>query len=95
MLWKKTSWFWKSGFITINVVLVLSVSGCSDVPQMKTQTIENEVQNSYQNEQEEGNKVIEICYDLYEKAVEENKIADLEMIYSIVNRLGVKWVFSH
>ncbi|MGL5437057.1 MAG: DUF6070 family protein [Lachnospiraceae bacterium] len=90
MLWKKTDWFWKIGLIAINTMLLLSVSGCSDTPQMETDPIENksEVQIPRQNGQEGAEKLIEICSDIYEKAAEGNKSADLEVIRSIVNRLG-------
>lgn len=90
MLLKKTDWFWKSGFIAINTILLLNISGCSDVTQMETQTMESksEVQSFEQNTPEEAEKLIEICYDLYEKAAVENKLDDLEVIRSIVNRFG-------
>ncbi|WP_317297417.1 DUF6070 family protein [Clostridium fessum] len=38
--------------------------------------------------QENAEEIINICIDLYKKAAEENKIADLETIRSIVNCLG-------
>ena len=38
--------------------------------------------------EEAENEMISLCIDLYEKAEEENKSADLETIRSIVNRLG-------
>lgn len=90
MLWKKTEWFWNIGLIAINTTLLLGVSGCDKAPQINTQTIENEseIQSLRQNGQEEAEKIIGICYGLYEKAAEENKLADLEVIRSIVNRLG-------
>lgn len=90
MLWKKTDWFWKAGFIAISMVVVLSVSGCSDTPQIETQDMESEseVQSFRQDASEEAERIIELCYDLYEKAAEEKKFADLEVIRSIVNRLG-------
>lgn len=36
MLLKKTAWFWKSGFMAIRFILVLSVSGCSNTPLEET-----------------------------------------------------------
>ncbi len=38
--------------------------------------------------QEDAEEIINICIDLYEKAAEENKLADLETIRGIVNHLG-------
>lgn len=90
MLLKKTAWFWKSGLAAISFMLIVSVSGCSDTPQEETVVVEtiNEVQLPGQKDEEETEKMIECCLELYEKAAEENKIADLEMIRSIVNRFG-------
>ena len=90
MLLKKTAWFWKSGLAAISFMLIVSVSGCSDTPQEETAAVEtiSEVQLPGQKDEEETEKMIECCLELYEKAAEENKIADLEMIRSIVNRFG-------
>lgn len=90
MLLKKTAWFWKSGLAAISFMLIVSVSGCSDTPQEETAFVEtiSEVQLPEQKDEEENEKMIECCLELYEKAAEENKIADLEMIRSIVNRFG-------
>ena len=87
---KKTAWFWKSGLAAISFMLIVSVSGCSDTPQEETAVVEtiSEVQLPGQKDEEETEKMIECCLELYEKAAEENKIADLEMIRSIVNRFG-------
>ena len=32
MLLRKTAWFWKSGLVVISVLLMHSVSACSDAP---------------------------------------------------------------
>ena len=90
MLLKKTAWFWKSGLAAISFMMIVSVSGCSDTPQEETAVVEtiSEVQLPGQKDEEETEKMIECCLELYEKAAEENKIADLEMIRSIVNRFG-------
>ena len=90
MLLKKTAWFWKSGLAAISFMLIVSVSGCSDTPQEETAGVEtiSEVQLSGQKDEEETEKMIECCLELYEKAAEENKIDDLETIRSIVNCLG-------
>ena len=90
MLLKKTAWFWKSGVAAISFMLIVSVSGCSDTHQEETAVVEtiSEVQLSGQKDEEETEKMIECCLELYEKAAEENKIDDLETIRSIVNCLG-------
>ena len=76
MLLKKTAWFWKSGLAAISFMLIVSVSGCSDTPQEETAVVEtiSEVQLSGQKDEEETEKMIECCLELYEKAAEENNI---------------------
>lgn len=90
MLLRKTAWFWKSGLAVISFVLMLSVSGCSDaLPE--EDTVSETVIDVYaipEKSQENAEEIINICIDLYKKAAEENKIADLETIRSIVNRFG-------
>lgn len=90
MLWKKTDRFWKIGLIAISMILLFSVSGCDDKTQLELETIEkeSEIQIPIQNDQEEAEKIIGICDSLYEKAAEESKLTDLEVIRSIINRLG-------
>lgn len=90
MLLRKTAWFWKSGLAVISFVLMLSVSGCSDAPPEEDTVSETviDIQAIPEEPQENAEEIITICIDLYKKAAEENKIADLEMIRSIVNRLG-------
>ncbi|MCQ2088263.1 MAG: DUF6070 family protein [Bacilli bacterium] len=88
MLLKRTTWFWKVGLMAISFMLMLSVSGCSDTPPEETPVDETVVEVQTIPENSQAEEIIDICVDLYEKAVEENKIADLEMIRSIVNRLG-------
>lgn len=90
MLLRKTTWFWKSGLAAISFVLMLSISGCSDAPPEEDTVSETviDVQAVPEESQEDAEEIINICIDLYEKAAEENKLADLEMIRSIVNRLG-------
>ena len=74
MLLKKTAWFWKSGLAAISFMLIVSVSGCSDTPQEETAVVEtiSEVQLPGQKDEEETEKMIECCLELYEKAAEEN-----------------------
>ena len=90
MLLRKTAWFWKSGLAAISFVLMLSISGCSDAPPEEDTVSETviDVQAVPEESQEDAEEIINICIDLYEKAAEENKLADLETIRSIVNRLG-------
>lgn len=69
---------------------LLSVSGCSDTHLEDEQVVESEiaVQDQQQNVKDNEDEIIEICSQLYKKASEENKIADLEMIRIIVNQFG-------
>ena len=90
MLLRKTSWFWKSGLAAISFVLILSISGCSDAPPEENTVSETviDVQAIQKESEEDADEIINICIELYEKAAEENKLADLETIRGIVNRLG-------
>ena len=90
MLLRKTTWFWKSGLAAISFVLILSISGCSDAPPEENTVLETviDVQDIQEESEEDADEIISVCIDLYEKAEEENKLADLETIRSIINRLG-------
>ena len=90
MLLRKTTWFWKSGLAAISFVLILSISGGSDAPPEENTVLETviDVQDIQEKSEEDADEIISVCIDLYEKAEEENKLADLETIRSIVNRLG-------
>ena len=90
MLLRKTTWFWKSGLAAISFVLILSISGCSDASPEENTVSETviDVQAIQEESEEDADEIISVCIDLYEKAEEENKLADLETIRSIVNRLG-------
>ena len=90
MLLRKTAWSWKSGLAVISFVLMLSVSGCSDATPEEDTVSETviDIQAIPEDSKENAEEIINICIDLYKKAAEQNKIADLEMIRSIVNRLG-------
>ena len=90
MLLRKTSWFWKSGLAAISFVLILSISGCSDAPPEENTVSETviDVQAIQEKSEEDADEIINICIELYEEAAEENKLADLETIRGIVNRLG-------
>lgn len=67
-----------------------SVPGCGDTHLEDEQVVESEiaVQDQQQNVKDNEDEIIEICSQLYKKASEENKIADLEMIRIIVNQFG-------
>ena len=90
MLLRKTAWSWKSGLAVISFVLMLSVSGCSDASPEEDTVSETviDIQAIPEDSKENAEEIINICIDLYKKAAEENKIADLETIRSIVNCLG-------
>ena len=90
MLLRKTAWFWKSGLAVISFLLMLSVSGCSDAPPEEDTVSETviDIQAIPEDSKENAEEIINICIDLYKKAAEENKIADLETIRGIVNCLG-------
>lgn len=90
MLLRKTTWFWKSGLAAVSFVLMLSISGCSDAPPEKDAVSKTviDVQAVPEEFQEDADEIINICIGLYKKAEEENKLADLETIRSIVNLLG-------
>ena len=90
MLLRKTAWSWKSGLAVISFLLMLSVSGCSDAPPEEDAVSETviDIQAIPEDSKENAEEIINICIDLYKKAAEENKIADLETIRGIVNCLG-------
>ena len=90
MLLRKTTWFWKSGLAAISFVLILSISRCGDAPPEENTVSETviDVQAIQEKSEEDADEIINICIELYEKAAEENKLADLETIRGIVNRLG-------
>ena len=90
MLLRKTAWSWKSGLAVISFVLMLSVSGCSDASPEEDTVSETviDIQAIPEDSKENAEEIINICIDLYKKAAEENMIADLETIRSIVNCLG-------
>jgi len=73
------------------MMVVLSISGCSDAPIGKTEIIEteSETQIPVWSDAKEAETVIELCFDLFAEAAEETKAwDDLETVRSIVNRLG-------
>ena len=87
---KRTVQYWRIVFIAISIMILLSVSGCSDTHLEDEQVVESEiaVQDQQQNVKDNEDEIIEICSQLYKKASEENKIADLETVRIIVNQFG-------
>lgn len=87
---KRIVQFWRSGFIVISIMTLLSVSGCSDISSEEVPVVdsEDEVQVQQQNTQENEEEIINICLHLYENAAEENKMADFEVVRSIINQFG-------
>lgn len=87
---KRIVQFWRSGFIAISIMILLSVPGCGDTHLEDEQVVESEiaVQDQQQNVKDNEDEIIEICSQLYKKASEENKIADLETVRIIVNQFG-------
>ena len=87
---KRTVQYWRIGFIAISIMILLSVPGGGDTHLEDEQVVESEiaVQDQQQNVKDNEDEIIEICSQLYKKASEENKIADLEMIRIIVNQFG-------
>lgn len=87
---KRTVQYWRIGFIAISIMILLSVPGCSDTHLEDEQVVESEiaVQDQQQNVKDNEDEIIEICSQLYKKASEENKIADLETVRIIVNQFG-------
>lgn len=84
MEWKNAGCFWKIGLAATG--LMFSVSGCGDVPSVETLAIESESEAWIL--EKDAERIETICQELYEKAVEQNKSADLETIRSIVNQFG-------
>ena len=87
---KRTVQYWRIGFIAISIMMLLSVPGCGDTHLEDEQVVESEiaVQDQQQNVKDNEDEIIEICSQLYKKASEENKIADLETVRIIVNQFG-------
>lgn len=87
---KKALFFWRGVFMAIGFVMLSGISGCSHITSEETAAIGSgkETQVWPLDTQEKEDDIIDICLDLYEKAAEENRLADLETIRGIVNRFG-------
>ena len=94
MLRKETTRFRKSNLIAISLILMISLTGCSDNSLEETQADETviEMQGSLGNTDDDVEDVIDICLEHYKNATEEYKIADkiddLKVVRSIVNQFG-------
>lgn len=102
MLLKKIAWFWKNGLVTISrksqkdlyaafILILLGVTGCSNTPKTEIETVPNDSTESQISEQTDdgiAEKIAETYQDIYENAVETNTIGNLEVMRSIINRLG-------
>lgn len=66
---KRTVQYWRIGFIAISIMMLLSVSGCSDTHLEDEQVVESEiaVQDQQQNVKDNEDEIIEICSQLYKK----------------------------
>lgn len=93
------SCFGKPFFSIVSLILLLAISGCNGPSHAEEQKggSENDRQIFDQEQgsqsvldDREAEEIIKLCGDLYEKAASENKFSDLEVIRSIVNRLGEK-----
>lgn len=78
------------GLWAISLLLLLITAGCSNTSPEETPTAETTtaVSEPPDHSGEDAERMAELCIDLYKKAAEENRIADLDVIRSIVNRLG-------
>lgn len=79
----------KSGFVVVSFMILILLAGCSgeitsEVPAEESDTVHNQDRDV----DEEAKKIIDLCFDLFEKAVEEDRAGDVEMIRSIVKCLG-------
>ena len=81
---------WKRGIAAVGFALICSVSGCGDTPREEIYVEEAATETSVtqDNTTEKEEKLVKICQDLYEKADQENEMADLETIRGIVARFG-------
>lgn len=87
---KTTGQCWKSGIAAIILTLIFIVAGCGDTPREEIYVEEAATETSVtqDNATEKEEKLVKICQDLYEKADQENGVADLETIRSIIARFG-------
>lgn len=99
MAWKKRKHFWESVLVATGFILLISgVFGCGNTSVKEAQTVEtvsrvwpsddSSEQKEEQHTEKDIKKITEVCLELYEKAVKENKTDNQETIRSIVNRFG-------
>ena len=94
MLLRKTAWYWKSGLAAISFVLILSISGCSDVPLEEDTVSETviDIQAIPEESQEDAEEIINICIDLYEKAAEEHTALQVQPLDETYRELSRKYL---
>ena len=80
------NWF----VLPLIIILLLSISGCTDTSQTESgdDEQENRAVKSGKEAQEKADPVIEIGYELFRDAEEAGRMEDLEMFRSIVNQFG-------
>ena len=80
------NWF----VLPLIIILLLSISGCTDTSQTESgdDEQENRAVKSGKEAQEKADPVIEIGYELFRDAEEAGRMDDLEMFRSIVNQFG-------
>lgn len=96
MLLKKTAWFWKSGLAAISIMLMLSVSGCSDAPLEEAAEQWAKGYGLPVDEQEEKEAendcrtMMELIFDIYEdadKGIASNVVLNDETILEMQKKL--------
>ena len=94
MLLRKTAWYWKSGLAAISFVLILSISGGSDVPLEEDTVSETviDIQAIPEESQEDAEEIINICIDLYEKAAEEHTALQVQPLDETYRELSRKYL---
>ena len=94
MLLRQTAWYWKSGLAAISFVLILSISGCSDVTLEEDTVSETviDIQAIPEESQEDAEEIINICIDLYEKAAEEHTALQVQPLDETYRELSRKYL---
>lgn len=98
MLCNRRQGGWKLLFLVINVMLLFNLIGCSEDLNEKIKTLDEEhnqqnnkeIMHRNDREEQEAEKILEICSETYAKAAKEEKLDDLEMIRGLVTNLGEK-----
>lgn len=97
---------WKSGFAVLGMVLTMNLSGCSffaekDSGYIADRSTQQEngnadkiIMKQSKSEEEQAEKILEICCQTYVKAAKEDKLGDLEMLRGLMKELGGKGYIS-